>query len=102
MIRQPDFVTEAIFQYMLEATKVKKPHELLDRLKLETITDGPCVQMLHIGSYDDEPASFALMEKFTEQENRQRLSKRHREIYLSDFRKVPAEKLKTVLRFRVK
>lgn len=101
MIRQPDFVTEAIFQKMLERTRVKKPHELLDRLQFEQITDGACVQMLHIGSYDDEPASFAIMEAFAEKENLKRLSKTHREIYLSDFRKVPAEKLKTVLRFKV-
>ena len=55
---------------------------------------------MHIGSYDDEPASFEIMETFAEEENLTRLSKVHREIYLSDFRKVPAEKLKTVLRFK--
>jgi len=101
MIRQPDFVDESFFQQMLAQVKEKKPHPLLDQVKFETITDGPCVQMLHIGSYDDEPASFQIMEDFANAEGLTRLSKRHREIYLSDFRKVPADKLKTVLRFQV-
>lgn len=101
MIRQPDFVMEDFFLEMLELIKKKKPNPLLDEVKLERITDGKCVQMLHIGSYDDEPASFEKMEAFAEKENLKRLSKKHREIYLSDFRKVAAEKLKTVLRFKV-
>jgi hypothetical protein len=100
MIRQPNFVDKAFFDKMLELTKKKKPHELLDKVKFEKITDGKCIQMMHIGSYDDEPASFEIMENFAEEENLTRLSKVHREIYLSDFRKVPAEKLKTVLRFK--
>ena len=101
MIRQPDFVEEELFEEMLELTKKKKPQPLLDKVKFEKITDGKCIQMLHIGSYDDEPASFKKMEEFAENENLKRISKKHREIYLSDFRKVPAEKLKTVLRFGV-
>ncbi|PID89246.1 MAG: hypothetical protein CSB01_03015, partial [Bacteroidia bacterium] len=59
------------------------------------------IQMLHIGSYDDEPASFRQMEALADDLNLKRKSKVHREIYLSDFRKVPTEKLKTVLRFQV-
>ena len=101
MIRQPDFVDEGIFQEMLEIAKQKKPQPLLNELKFESITDGKCVQMMHIGPYDDEPASFEKMEAFAEAENLKRISKRHREIYLSDFRKVAPEKLKTVLRFKV-
>jgi hypothetical protein len=102
MIRQPDFVTEDFFKDMLALTKKKKPHELLDEVQFETIEDGKCVQMLHVGSYDDEAASFRQMEEFSRTQGRKRLTKSHREIYLSDFRKVPAEKLKTVLRFWVK
>ena len=101
MIRQPDFVNDAFFEEMLELTKKKKPHDLLSKLKFEEISDGKCVQMLHIGSYDDEAASFQQMEAFAEKEKLKRLSKMHREIYLSDFRKVATEKLKTVLRFKV-
>lgn len=101
MIRQPDFVTTAFFEEMLALTQQKKQLPLLKEVKFEKINEGKCVQMLHIGSYDDEPTSFKIMEEFAEQKNLSRLSKVHREIYLSDFRKVAAEKLKTVLRFKV-
>lgn len=101
MIRQPDFVEEDFVNEMIAFTKKKKPQELLDQLKFEKITEGTCIQMLHIGSYDDEPASFQKMESYAEQNGLTRKSKIHREIYLSDFRKVPQEKLKTVLRFGV-
>ncbi|KXX69417.1 GyrI-like domain-containing protein [Flammeovirga sp. SJP92] len=101
MIRQPEFVNQAFFDEVLEMTKKKKPNMLLDKIRFEKITDGQCVQMLHVGSYDDEPESFAKMEEFVQETNLTRKSKIHREIYLSDFRKVPVEKLKTVLRFKV-
>lgn len=101
MIRQPDFVDEAFAQRMIAMTQERKPHPLLERVTFETLKEGPCIQMMHLGSYDNEPESFRRMEAFAEQANLQRLSKRHREIYLSDFRKVAPEKLKTVLRFQV-
>jgi len=102
MIRQPDFVEEAFVDRMIAHSKKKKPHPLLDQVKFEKITEGQCVQMMHIGSYDEEEASFKIMEEFTETKGLKRVSKIHREIYLSDFRKVAPEKLKTVLRFNVK
>ncbi len=102
MIRQPDFVKLDFFEEMLAVTKKKKPHSLLNELKFKKIKEGKSIQMLHIGSYDDEPQSFKKMEEFTLNSNLQRLSKTHREIYLSDFRKVEKGKLKTVLRFGVK
>jgi len=101
MIRQPDFITTAYFEEMLHFTKNKKPNSLLSQVKFETIKEGKCIQMLHIGPYDDEPESFEEMEIFAKNEGYTRLSKIHREIYLSDFRKVPPEKLKTVLRFNI-
>lgn len=101
MIRQPAFVDEEYALTVVGQVKKNKPHELLNRVKFEKITEGDCVQMLHIGSYDDEPASFHIMEDYAEKENLQRISKVHREIYLSDVRKVEPEKLKTVLRFAV-
>ncbi|MGY0407795.1 MAG: GyrI-like domain-containing protein [Polaribacter sp.] len=58
--------------------------------------------MLHIGSYDNEPETFKIMEYFAEKNHLERESKVHREIYLSDFRKVLTEKLKTVLPFKIK
>ncbi len=101
MIRQPDFITESYFHEKLKQAQLKKPNPMLERAKFQTIEDGKCIQMLHTGSFDDEPESFEKMEAFADQMNLQRSSKVHREIYLSDFRKVPTEKLKTILRFKI-
>lgn len=102
MIRQPKFVTEEIVEKAFENARKKKPHPLLDEVTFDTIEDGLSVQILHIGSYDNESESFELMNEFIEENNLERISITHREIYISDFRKVAAEKLKTVLRCRVK
>lgn len=101
MIRQPDFVDSNFALQILEQTKKKKPHDLLEQVRFEEITEGPCIQMLHLGSYDNEPESFRIMEEFADQGNYRRQTKIHREIYLSDARKVSPDKLKTVLRFSI-
>jgi hypothetical protein len=101
MIRQPDFVTDSFAAEIISQTKKKKPHRLLDSVIFNTIKEGSCIQMMHIGSYDDEPASFRLMEDFCEKNNYSRESKIHREVYISDARKVSKDKLKTVLRFKI-
>ncbi|MFZ4522732.1 MAG: GyrI-like domain-containing protein [Bacteroidales bacterium] len=102
MMRQPDFVSVGFAVETIKRTKKKKPHELLEKVKFETFEDGLCIQMLHEGSYDSEPASFMKMKEFAYEKNLERISQSHREIYLSDARKVPADKLKTVLRFLVR
>ena len=101
MIRQPDFVTPDFALEAIERTKKKKYHPLLEKVKFEIIEDNFCIQMMHIGSYDSEPESFKEMEDFCLLNGHKRESKQHREIYLSDFRKVSPDKLKTVLRFRI-
>jgi len=101
MMRQPDFVTAEFAHEAITRTKKKKPHPLLEKVKFETIEDGFCVQMLHEGSYDSEPASFQQMQEFADANQLKRIGHNHREIYLSDARKVAPEKLKTVLRFWV-
>ncbi|KOA18658.1 hypothetical protein CLHOM_29420 [Clostridium homopropionicum DSM 5847] len=101
MIRQPDFLTPELFERFLYETKRKKPNIYLDKLEFGTISEGLCCQMLHIGSYDDEPASFEMMEQFCKDNGYRRTHLTHREIYLSDPRKTKPEKLKTVLRFKV-
>ncbi len=102
MIRQPQYLDQPFFEAMVDVAKTKKNNAMLDNVNFETIHDGLCVQMMHLGSYDNEAQSFSLMEGFATQQNLERLSKIHREIYISDFRKVAPEKLKTVLRFKVK
>lgn len=101
MIRQPDFVNEKFALDILEFTKKKKNNPLIEQLVFEEIEEGSCIQMLHVGSYDDEPLSFSKMEAFAEKNGLKRKSKIHREIYLSDARRTPAEKLKTILRFQL-
>ena len=101
MIRQPDFMTEALFERFLEQTKSKKSNPYLDLVRFEYLEEGLCCQMMHIGDFDDEPASFARMEAFCDDRGYIRTSKIHREIYLSDPRKTERSKMKTVLRFPV-
>lgn len=101
MIRQPAFVTGDFAAEIIKFTKKKKPHPLLENVAFNPVEEGECVQMMHVGSYDDEPASFKKMEEFCLANNFTRESKIHREIYLSDARKVSPEKLKTILRFKI-
>ncbi|AQR89794.1 hypothetical protein CLOBY_15530 [Clostridium saccharobutylicum] len=101
MIRQPDFVTQEVVNNAFENVRKKKNHPLLDYVNFETMEEGLSVQMMHIGSYDDEPQSFEQMKKFIEENNLKRTTLKHREIYLSDARKTEESKLKTVLRYMV-
>lgn len=101
MIRQPDFVTESWFHHLLEQTKRKKPNPYLDGMRFEYMEDGLNCQMMHIGSYDDEPESFARMEAYCARHGYIRASKLHKEIYVSDPRRTEPSKLRTVLRFHV-
>ncbi|MDI7816670.1 GyrI-like domain-containing protein [Clostridioides difficile] len=102
MIRQPDFVTQDLLDKAINIVKKKKPHNLLEKIRFESINEGLCVQMLHLGSYDNEPESFDIMSEFCKRNNLIRKSNVHREIYISDARKVSPDSLKTVLRFEVK
>lgn len=104
VIRLPDFVTKADFDWAIaEATQKKK----IDFSKVEflTIDEGLCVQCMHVGSYDDEPRTVELMHNFMcEQGYTLDISDKrlHHEIYLSDARKVAPEKLKTVIRHPIR
>lgn len=99
MIRQPDFVTPQYAEEVIAGAAKKTPNPLLEKVRFEKLKEGLCVQMLHIGSYDSEPASFKLMEGFCGGEGLYRSDKRHREIYISNPGRTAPEKLKTVLRF---
>lgn len=101
LIRQPDFVTEDVFERAKTTLAKKKPNLDTSRARHVKIAEGLCVQVMHISSYDDEPATIALMDKYAV-ENGYAMdindTRRHHEIYLSDPRKVAPEKLKTVIR----
>ncbi|MDR1182133.1 MAG: GyrI-like domain-containing protein [Bacteroidales bacterium] len=105
LIRQPDFVTTDIFEKAKSALAKKKPNLDTSEARLETIDEGLCVQVMHIGQYDDEPATVAMLDRFAVQNGYTidiNNTRRHHEIYLSDPRKVTPEKLKTVLRLPIK
>ena len=103
MIRQPDFVTPDVLEAAIMNVSKKKSLSRFKDVRLESIEDGDCVQILHVGPYDDEPESFMKVDELCTAHNLQRVNDEwHREIYLSDARKVEPAKLKTVLRVQVK
>lgn len=102
MIRQPDFISKEYAYEIMKQVKNKKQYPLLDKVTFDIIEEGLCVQMLYIGSYDTEPITFKKMNSFISMHNLSRTNAIHREIYLSDARRVQKDKLKTMLRFQVK
>ena len=101
MIRQPDFVTQEVVDLAFENVRKKKNHPLLDSVTFEIMEDGLSVQMMHIGSFDEEPRTFKQMKDFISENNLQMRTLKHREIYISDLRRTEKNKLKTVLRYLV-
>ncbi len=105
MIRQPDFVTPEVFLWAKEVLAKKKPGLNISRARLERFSEGLCVQVMHTGPYDEEPATIALLERFILESgcvSDFSAGRRHHEIYLGDPRKTKPEKLKTVIRHPVR
>jgi hypothetical protein len=100
LIRTPDFVTEADLEKAAAALLKRGKDQDVKHVRIETLDEGLCVQMLHVGPYEEEGKSIALMQSFAESRGC-RLAGRHHEIYLSDPRRVPPERLKTILRVPV-
>ncbi len=104
LIRLPDFVTKDDFDWAVQEATQKKQIDF-SKVEFFTYDEGMCVQCMHIGSYDDEPATVKLMEKYAKEQgyeidiNDERF---HHEIYLSDARKCVPEKRKTILRHPIK
>ena len=104
VIRLPDFVGKEDFLWAAETAEKKKKLDL-SRAEFLTVDEGLCVQCMHVGPFDDEPATVERMDRFLLEngyENDMGPSRRHHEIYLSDARKTAPEKLKTVIRHPVK
>jgi len=104
VIRLPDFVTKADFDWAVE-TAAQKKHLDCSSVEFLTVVEGLCVQIMHIGAYDDEPASVALMDAYLSENGYVKDisdTRLHHEIYLSDARKVAPEKRKTVIRHPIR
>lgn len=104
VIRLPDFVTKEDFDWAVEEAARKKATDF-SKVEFLTYEEGLCVQCMHIGAYDDEPATIEGMHRFMEEQGYtlditdQRY---HHEIYLSDARRVAPERLKTVIRHPIR
>ena len=104
VIRLPDFITQEDFNWAVETASKKKKMDC-SSAEFLTINEGLCVQIMHIGSYDDEPVSVKLMDDFIKENNYANdinQTRLHHEIYLSDPRKTEPEKWKTVIRHPIK
>ena len=98
LILVPEWVTEVMYEAAVAQVATKSAPRRLDDVRLERLSEGRCVQTLHLGSFDDEAPVLARMHDEFIPENGLSMTGRHHEIYLSDFRKVAPEKLRTILR----
>lgn len=104
VIRLPDFVTRADFHWAVSEAEKKKKQDF-SKVEYLTLREGLCVQCMHVGPYDDEPATVALMDKFLLENGYETdfsVNRLHHEIYLSDARRVAPERRKTVIRHPVR
>lgn len=105
MIRQPEFVTPEVFEAAKTALAKKKPHLDVSKARLMKFTEGLCVQIMHKGSYDDEPENIEKLARFAAENGYEQdfsESRLHHEIYLSDPRKCAPERLRTVIRHPIR
>jgi hypothetical protein len=101
LIRTPDFIKEADLRQAVAVLLKRGKGEDVKRVRLESLAEGLCVQMLHVGPYDKECETIRVMKEFSEKKQFE-FSGKHHEIYLSDPRRVPPERLKTILRHPVR
>lgn len=99
-IRQPDFIQPEHID-AVKRTQAKKGLDL-DQVSFIQSPAYEAAQILHVGSFDSEPASFKILEAFLDEQSYERIDQTHREIYLSDFTKTSPDKLKTILRVTIK
>ena len=104
MIRQPEFVTQEVFEWAEEECRRKKPDADVSRVRLETFREGLCVQAMHVGPYAKEAETLGLLRRFMEENGLEDMTgseRKHHEIYLGDPRRTAPERLRTVLRLPV-
>lgn len=96
MIMQPDFASDDAISEAIDQVRTKKSLKAIDLLRLESFTEGLCVQTLHIGPFSDEGPTIERIHTYIE--SKAKLRGKHHEIYLSDIRRAAPAKWKTVLR----
>jgi hypothetical protein len=98
MLMVPDWISSEMAEQAIAKAGEKEVPKSLGKVRLETLEEGLCVQILHIGSFDDEAEVLKEMHERFIPEQGLKMVRKHHEIYLSDFRKVAPEKLRTILR----
>jgi hypothetical protein len=98
MIMQPDWINQEMFENAVKKVMEKGIKGNFDKVRLESINESTCVQTLHIGTFDDEDIILREIHEIFIPTSHLKMCKKHHEIYLSDFRKVAPDKLKTILR----
>jgi hypothetical protein len=98
LIAQPDWIDDDFVAAAIDAVRAKGAKPALDRLRLDELHEGACVQLLHVGSYDDEGPTLARLHDEWMPQHGLTFNGDHHEIYLSDARRAAPEKLRTVLR----
>lgn len=98
MLLVPDWIDEAMFPSAVETVRAAGSADRLEEVRMETLAEGMCVQTLHVGSFDDEAAVLDAMHNEFIPGQGLSLSGKHHEIYLSDARRTPPDKLRTILR----
>ena len=98
MVMVPDWITREMFDDAVGAVARKKRPASLDRVRLETLHEGRCLQTLHVGPYDDEAGVLARMHDGFIPDAGLRMTGKHHEVYLSDPRRVAPHRLRTILR----
>lgn len=98
MLMTPDWIDRTMFEAALEQARAASPSPRLDEVRLASLSEGRCVQTLHVGSFDDEGPVLERMHHEFIPEHGLRMTGRHHEVYLSDFRRVEPSRLRTILR----
>lgn len=101
LILLPAFVTKTELNVSIEQARQKKPELPLNKVALVELDEGPSIQTLHVGPYSAEPETIAKLMEYAK-EKRLTITGKHHEIYMSDPRRTPPQKLKTILRYPVK
>ncbi len=101
MIMQPKFVTEELFERIRNQVKEKKGGKYLDKVRFEEFEEGLCAQILHVGSYDDEPKTLKKLESYIDEQGYKPVKSGHHEIYIGDPRRCKPENLRTTLRYPI-
>ncbi|MBE0447380.1 MAG: GyrI-like domain-containing protein [Actinobacteria bacterium] len=97
MIMQPEFITQELVKEAISEVEKKKNLPALSKMRFESYEEGLSAQIMHIGPFSEEGPNIQRIHKYIEEQGK-KLRGEHHEIYLSDFRKVAPEKMKTVLR----